>query len=147
VTRIDDVGMAEMFMSEEHVGFLRSCLHHVDPEWVKSRVGKETKQILDEADQAFLAKKLEQEELVQEDELFNKLSARLVTDQGENRVALFRSIKAFPSMEESVAACALVVAVRCFHDKMTAPHAKKLFDEAWKTLVAGKAEVDAEKKT
>ncbi len=55
--RIDDCGMAEVFLSEEHVGFIGTCLLNNHPAYFKTRVGKEVKAIFDELDKAFLEKR------------------------------------------------------------------------------------------
>lgn len=45
--------MAEVFLSEEHVGFLKTCVQACDPAWSQTRVGKEVVTIIQLLEDSF----------------------------------------------------------------------------------------------
>lgn len=54
MTRIDDSGMAETFLSRDHVTFLRFCMSQMPEKALGSRAAKETRMILNELREDFL---------------------------------------------------------------------------------------------
>jgi hypothetical protein len=47
---IDDLGMAQVFLSEEQFGFLSSCFHKAPDVWRQTKTGKDVKAVLDQLD-------------------------------------------------------------------------------------------------